>query len=281
MSILPRAVEARAVQPTVDRGVALVRAVYATAKERDVGFLAAAVAYYAFVSLVPLTLLSFALASAVRTDVLVEGVSQAVDGLLAPEGQDLLTETLAGEAGRGGASLVGTLVLLWSGSRVLRGLDRAFARIYGTGGPTPLVDQIRDAAIVLGVTLVGLAGMGLVSAVVALLPFSSVLHGLGVFTLWATLVVAFLPLYAVFPDADVTAREALPGAAVAATAFTLLGSLFGVYTAIAGSFAVYGVLGAVLLVVTWLFFGSMAVLYGAVLNAVLAGRVGEFRETAR
>lgn len=263
--------------PTVERAIALARAVYDTSRERDVGFLAAAVAYYAFVSLVPLTLLSFAVASAVESDLMVDGASRAAAGLLAPEGQELLTQTLSGEAGRGGATVASTLVLLWSGSRVLRGLDRAFSRIYGARGPKSLPDQIRDAGIVLGVTLGGLTGMALVTTLVALLPVVSLVRSLGVATLWLTLVVAFLPLYVVFPDSGVTLREALPGAAVAATAFTALGSLFGVYTSIAGSFAVYGVLGAVLLVVTWLFFGSQAILYGALLNAVLAGRVGDFQ----
>lgn len=260
--------------PAIEGGVALARTVYAVGRERDVTFLAAAVAYYAFVSLVPLTLLSFAAASLVGSDALTDGARGALAGLLAPEGEDLLVQSLSGEAGRGGASVVGTLVLLWSGTRVLRGLDRAFSQVYGVEEPESLPSQVRDAALVVGVTLVALAGMVLVTTLVALVPLVSVLRGVGVATLWVTLVVAFLPLYTILPDAGVTPREALPGAAVAATAFVALGSLFGAYTAVAGGFALYGVLGVVLLVVTWLFFGATAVMYGAVVNAVLSGHVG-------
>jgi membrane protein len=267
------------VHPAIGRGVALVRTVYAVGRERDVTFLAAAVAYYAFVSLVPLTLLGFAVASLVGSDALTGGARQALGGLLAPEGEALLVESLSGETGRGGASVLGTLVLLWSGSRVLRGLDRAFSRVYGVEDPESLPAQLRDAALVLGVTLVGLAGMALVTALVALVPVLSVLRGVGVVTLWVTLVVAFLPLYSILPDAGVAPREALPGAAVAATAFVALGSLFGAYTAVAGGFSLYGVLGVVLLVVTWLFFGATAVMYGAVFNAVLSGHAGGERAT--
>jgi membrane protein len=268
------------VHPTVARGVALVRAVYAASRRIDVGFLAAAVAYYAFVSLVPLTLLSFAVASTLEADVLTRGASRVLGGLLAPEGEALLTQSLSAQTGRGGASVVGTLVLLWSGSRVLRGLDRAFSRVYGSDGVKPLPAQLRNATLVLGVTLAALAGMAAVGALVALLPTASLLRGVGVVSLWLTLVVAFLPLYTVFPDSAVTPREALPGAAVAATLFVTLGSLFAAYTAVAGSFAVYGVIGAVLLVVTWLFFAANGVLYGAVLNAVLAGEIGEYRSSS-
>lgn len=263
--------------PRVARAIALTRTVVDAARRLDVGFLAAAVAYYAFVSLVPLALLGFAVGSAVGNGALTGPVRRAAARLLAPEGQELLTTALAGETGRGGATLVGTLVLLWSGSRVLRGLDRAFSRVYGGGEPEGLLDQFRDAMTVLGVAVLGIVGMGVVSAIIAVLPLVSYLRGVGVLTLWATLVVAFLPLYAVFPDERVTAREALPGAALAATAFALLGSAFGLYTSVAGGFAVYGVLGGVLLVVTWLYVGALALMVGAVLNAVLSGSIGEFR----
>jgi len=262
------------VNERVERAVALARTVYDANQRLDVGFLAAAVAYYAFVSLIPLALLSFAVASAVGDGVLVAGAADALGGLLAPEGQSLLTTALEGEAGRGGATVAGVAVLLWSGLRLLRGLDRAFSRVYGEATES-LPEQLRDAAVVLVATLGGIAGMAVVGALVALLPVLSPLRGAGVVVLWATLVVAFLPLYALFPDAEVSPRAALPGAAVAATAFVALGSLFGAYTAVAGGFAVYGALGAVLLLVTWLYFGSLAVVYGAVLNAVLAGELAD------
>lgn len=266
--------------PRLGRALALVRAVVAAARQRDVGFLAAGVAYYAFVSLVPLALLGFAAASTVGNGTLTGSVRTAVDGLLAPEGQELLTSALAGEDGRGGATVVGTLVLLWSGSRVLRGLDRAFSQVYETGQPEPLTGQLRDAALVLGAVLLGVVGMGVVGALVTLVPLVPSLRGVGVLTLWLTLVVAFLPMYTVFPDVQVSARAALPGAVLAATSFAALGSLFGLYTAVAGNFALYGVLGAVLLVVTWLYFGATLLMVGAVLNAVLAGQIGTYRERA-
>lgn len=264
--------------PRVARAVALARAVHDAGRRVDASFLAAAVAYFAFVSLVPLALLAFAVASTVGDGALTDQAAEALGGLLAPAGQAVLTQALEGEAGRGGATLAGLAVLLWSGLRVLRGLDRAFSRVYGTA-TEGLAEQLRDAAIVLGATVVGLVGMAVVGTLVALLPVVSPLRGVGVAVLWATLLVAFLPLFTLFPDEDVSPREALPGTALAATAFVALGSLFGVYTSVAGSFALYGVLGAVLLLVTWLYVGSLAVMYGAVLNAVVAGRIGDFRDS--
>lgn len=264
--------------PRLAYALALARAVYDTGRRVDVGLLAAAVAYFAFVSLVPLALLAFAVASMVGDGTLTDQAAGALSGLLAPAGQAVLTDALAGQTGRGGATVVGIAVLLWSGLRVLRGLDRAFSRVYGAD-PEGLPGQLRDALVVLGATVAGLAAMAVVGAMVALLPVLSPLRGVGVALLWGTLLVAFLPLFTLFPDADVGVREALPGTVVAATAFVALGSLFGVYTTYAGGFAVYGALGAILLLVTWLYVGSLAVMYGAVLNAVHAGQVGDYWTT--
>ncbi|MFQ3293598.1 MAG: membrane protein [Halobacteriales archaeon] len=72
---------------------------------------------------------------------------------------------------------------------------------------------------------------------------------------------------------DLWAREALPGTVTVAIGWTLLGGAFSWYATTAGNFALYGVLGGVLLLLTWLYFGAMLVILGAVLNAVIAGRV--------
>lgn len=84
--------------------------------------------------------------------------------------------------------------------------------------------------------------------------------------------IVFLPLYYVMPPVDVSAREALPGTAVAAVGWLVLQFGFQIYVANAGNYQAYGLLGAVLLFQTWLYFASILVLMGAVVNVVLAGR---------
>lgn len=262
----------------VRRLLALALAVYAEFTVRDGQLLAAAVSFFAFLSLVPLTLLGLAVASMVGGGVIAEAAAGAAGDLLTAEGQRVLQGVVQAEGGRGGATLVSLAVLLWSGLRVFRGLDRSFSHIYGSrsGG---LVDVARDALVVLVALTLGLVGMGAASSVVGLLPLPPAVEGLGVVAVWLVLVAALLPMYTRFPDVAVPVREALPGAAVAALSFALLGSLFGAYAAVAGDYALYGLLGAVLLVLVWLNLVSTAVIAGAVLNAVLAGRIGDWRET--
>jgi membrane protein len=92
------------------------------------------------------------------------------------------------------------------------------------------------------------------------------------------LTLAFLPMYFVLPPVDVTLGEVLPGAAVAAVGWVLLQVAFRIYAANAGQFEGYGLIGGVLLFVTWLYFASIVVLLGAAVNAVRGGAVREAPE---
>lgn len=65
-----------------------------------------------------------------------------------------------------------------------------------------------------------------------------------------------------------TAREALPGAVLAAVGWVVLQIGFRIYTRYAGRYAAYGLIGSALLFVTWFYFASIVVLLGAAVNAV-------------
>ena len=179
------------------------------------------------------------------------------------------------------APAVGVAVLLWSGLKLFRGMDVAFSTIYRSPFPTGIVDQVRDGVVTLGAVGVGIAATVAIGALIAAPDISFVVGGvdlvgvLGTVALLAGLTGAFLPLYYVLPDDDVSVREALPGAAFAAVGWTALQTGFRYYTEFAGSYEAYGVLGAVLLLVTFLYFGGLVLLVGVVLNAVLADRIDE------
>ena len=247
------------------------RSLVAIARTEQLGFMAAAIAYYAFVSLVPLLLVTVAVASTVAGPAFAADVLAVAGGVLSPGAVDLLRNSLVDGAGRSGATVAGLAVLLWGGLRVFRGLDVAFARIYRVDAHRSFLTNVRDAAVALAA--IGLA-VGAVVAVTALLPLAGFSPGNPLQTLWlgVTLPVVFLPLYYVFPDCSVTVREVVPGAVLAGVGWALLGFLFGIYAGAADNFQLYGLLGGVLLALTWFYLGGLVLLSGATLNTVLAGR---------
>ena len=249
-----------------------VRLLVRAARSEGLGFLGAAIAYYAFVSIVPLTLLALAVASVVGGDVLAAGVREAVSGVLTPEAAALIEDSVASETGRGSATIIGLLVLTWSGLRLFRGLHAAFGRIYGRAGTTSLGKQLRDAAV----TLIGIAvALGVLAVVLVLLARPSVPSGtvFAPVAIAVVLPVAFFPIYYVLPDVPMAPRAAIPGAVLAGVGWTLLGWGFALYATYAATASVYGAIGTVLLVLTWFYAGAVVVLLGAVLNAVRSGRV--------
>lgn len=244
-----------------------VRLLVAAVRSEDLGFQAAAIAFYAFVSMVPLVILALAAASLVGGAAFADAVSRALAGVLTPETLAIVGTALEGDGGRGGATLVGLVVLAWSGLRLFRGLHTAVARIYGTSGSTSLVGELRNAVVTLGAIAIAVAILAGVLAVLG--------SGGGLLTPVATallLPIAFFPVYYVLPDVPVTPLEAVPGAVLAGLGWTVLGWLFSLYTAYAAGVSVYGAVGVVLLALTWFYAGALLVLLGAILNAVRAGR---------
>ncbi|MFB6081707.1 MAG: YihY/virulence factor BrkB family protein [Halanaeroarchaeum sp.] len=256
----------------------LLRDVVDRVREARVPFLAAAVAYYGFVSIIPLLLLALGVGIALGVDV--TGIVLGLTGdVLTDAGRSLLADAIAGAGGGGGATVVGLLVLAWAALRVFRGLDVAFSAVYGVTSPEPLVDQVVDAAIVLAVVPLALVAAGVLGVVVPVVEEGPLALVVAPLSLTVALTLVFLPVFYTFPDVGVSVREVLPGTVLAAFGWTVLATGFGIYARFVPAFQLYGVLGAALLVVTWLYLGGIIIMVGAVVNAVLAGRPDDEERT--
>ena len=238
----------------------------------DATLLAASVAYYAFLSLLPALLLILVVGSVVAGERLALAVVAATGEFLAPAGQEAVGDAFSNAAGRGGATLFGLAVLAWGTLKVFRAIDVAFSKLYGAEEVESLLVQIRDSVVVLGSIGVGVATMLVVGGLVASVALPGVVRVVSVLVLPAVLTVAFLPMYYVFPDVQVSVREAAPGAVFAGVGWTLLQAGFQVYAAGAGQYEVYGVLGGILLLVTWFYLGALVLFVGVAVNVVAAGR---------
>ncbi|MFC7115626.1 YihY/virulence factor BrkB family protein [Natronoarchaeum sp. GCM10025703] len=259
---------------------ATARSVIDRMSENNVTFLAASIAYYAFFSVVPLLLLTLSVGSLVGGEAFAERIVSLVGDQLSSSGESLVSDALENPDGRTGASIVGLVGLTWSAIKVFRAVDTSFDRIYVSDVTTSLPRQIRN-----GLTVLLLVGLGIV-----------VMLGVGTFIRRATIVgplfvdlfglvallvgltIVFLPLYYTMPPTAMTVREALPGTVVATIGWIGLQIGFQIYTTYAASFEAYGILGGVLLFLTWLYFGAILLLLGAVVNAVVADDATETAE---
>jgi YihY family inner membrane protein len=253
--------------------LALVRTVVREVRARDVTLLAASIAYYAFVSLLPLLVLTTVVATALGGPTLRTAVLDLAGRYLLPVGRGVVGDALANTTGRSGLTLVGLLLLLWSSLKLFRGIDTAFARIYGTV-PRDFFGSVRIGLTVLVAVGVGSFGGVVLVGVVALLRTPVSL--LAPLLFFGILVAALFPVYYLTPATGLSSRDALPGTLLCAAGWTAFGTAFALYAAVAttsGQFALYGILGAILLLVTWFYLAGLVLLVGAILNAVRADRV--------
>jgi YihY family inner membrane protein len=255
----------------LSRGVTGTRALITAVRSGELSFIAASLAYYAFVSLFPLLLLVLVAASVFGGPRFAESVGVRVSKAIAPVAGDLIRDTLVAADVLGSATLVGLMVLLWTALRLFRGLDIAFSQLYGVDKQETFLERIQDAITGLVAVASGIGVMILISRLFSLsgVQFSGLL---ATPALILGISVALLPLYLLFPDIEISIGEAVPGTVFAATGWTVLGSVFRLYTRSVGSYDGYGIIGAVLLLVTWFYLGSLILLLGVIVNVVFSGR---------
>ncbi len=238
--------------------------------EKNVTLMAAGIAYNAFVSLAPILLLLLIVVTVVGGG-LEDQIQQIATSSLPKPIANVVVQVFQSKASATGASLIGLVVLVWGSLKIFRGLDTAFSEIYDTDAQNSFVDQVRDGLVVLVGLAVAIIATVLVS--IAFSAFSDTVPFIGFLTplvLVAGLILAFFPMYYVFPDADLKWREVVPGTVFAAVGWAVLQALFQVYLASKGNSST-SLFGGVIVIVTWLYFSGLVLLLGAVINAVIGG----------
>ncbi|SFS10800.1 membrane protein [Halomicrobium zhouii] len=254
------------------RATSVLRAIAAEFKEENITFMAGSIAYYAFVSMFPLLLLALLVASIVGGQAFADVVIGLTQQYLTPAAQGIVTDSITQASNAASFSIIGIVALLWSVLKVFRGLDVAFASLYHSPGDNGILDQVKDGVIVLGGIVVAVAAMVVAGFLVRFVPDVPYIGALSFVFLIAALTAAFFPIYYVFPDVDVSVRDVIPGTVVAAVGWAILQSLFRVYTTYSSTGELYGAIGGVILLVTWLYFGALVLLLGVAVNVVLAGQ---------
>jgi YihY family inner membrane protein len=223
-----------------------------------------------FLSIFPLALLGISIVGflSVNEEDFVEDVLSAFG--LTGELADVVTRAIDAAANsRRTASIIGLLGLLWSGLAVVGALSNALNRTWQVTG-RGMRDRLWGVVWLVGTVVLVVSGVGL-SSLGALLPGPAYLIA---FPLGAALYSAlFWWMFRVMGNVPIGWRRLLPGAIAAGVGFQLLNTVSGLIVPrlVRGS-ALYGSLGAVFAILSWLFFFGRIVVYASVLNVVLFER---------
>ncbi|MDS0221401.1 YihY/virulence factor BrkB family protein [Haloarcula sp. S1AR25-5A] len=245
--------------------VATAKTVARIAYESDIRYIATSLAYYAFISLMPVLLLVLVVFGRQLGGVISASEAQ----FLTPDTQQLVYEGLTTASGRTAATVLSVVVLAWSGANVAVGFLTVVERIEAAT-ERPLGRQVYDAVTVLGtlsatVLVIIVQSVGL--ALFATGPLSVVA---GFAVLFVVLTVTLLPLYFVPSRVASTLTDALPGAMTTAIGWTVLHAAIQFFAANAGQYAIYGVLSGLILILTSTYVAAIVLMVGVVVNAVLA-----------
>ena len=271
--------------------IGAIRAFLTRSRRDAVDQLAAGIAYFAFLALIPLLLLATAVAGFLLEDAEAQlRVAQAVTGALpgleaaVVEGGplDALLTTLVERRTQFG--LVGAASLLYVGLRLAASLMAGVEVVFGVDRQRGVRARGRQAGALGALALVVLAGFVVSSVISRLTPWLPGPLSMSVaFTVGSVFdVLLFFVAYRVLLPRDGW-REHLPGAVVGALGWAglkIFGATFlGLRLASAG--AVYGTLAGVVTVLVLLYVMARLFLSGAVISALWSERRAAARADAR
>jgi membrane protein len=247
----------------------------AESKSDQLALLAAGVAFFGLLALVPALLALVSIYGLVADPADVSRHVGDVLGAAPAEVRDMVEEQLRAVTERSSASagfgvVIGLAVALWSASSGMKHLIDALNAAYDEEeGRTFIKVRGLSLLLTLGAIVFVVAAFG----VIAIVP--AIVEGPLALLRWPLLAAAFAAalavLYRYAPSRDEPEwRWTTPGAVVATVLWLVASGLFSIYASQFGSYnETYGSLGGVVVLMLWLFLTAAVVLFAAELDAEL------------
>ncbi len=250
--------------------------------ETDLLTHAAALSFYALLSLAPLLVLLLWVAASLYPDAQQE-LSRQIGALAGPGAREVVA-TVVTNAKR--QPNVGSLAGIWGTLLLCVGATVVFARLQialnlifrSDARQLPgILAWLRKRVLSFGVVL-SLGFLLIVSMAVAtalqlfLARVPTLLPVLGTLLTLAIYALAFAFLYHYLPDRHVRWRQSLLGGAITAGLFVLGRWLIGLYLAQAAPGSAYGSMGALVLLLVWMYYAAAVFFLGALITAVIDER---------
>src|SRR5919199_4294057 len=265
---------------------AALKKVVAEFQRDDVLGLAAQLAYYLILALFPFILVLVSLMGTFSNPYLASDVLEYFSQVMPPQVFGLvdsyMSDVISGRNPAPGVLSFGILFTVWAASGAFSALINALNRAYDVQETRPFW-KVRGIAILmtLGLSMLILVGVLLMVAGPPIGRAVADVFGLGdlfvltwnivrwpVALLFLITVVALLYYFA--PDANQPFRWITPGGFIGVALWVLASVGFNVYVANFGSYdKTYGSLGTVIVLLLYLYISSLAILFGAELNATL------------
>jgi membrane protein len=253
--------------------------------EADLLTHAAALSFYALLSLAPLLVLLLWLAASLYPSAQGELVRQVGD-LAGSEAREVVATVVANAERRPD---VGSLAGLWSTALLFVGATVVFARLQTAlnlvfrsdarklpGLRAWLRKRVLSFGVVLALGFLLIVSMTLSTLLQVtfawlpdILPVLGNLSSLGLYTL------AFALLYHYLPDRRVRWRQAFLGGLVTSALFVLGRWAIGMYLDEAAPGSAYGAMGTLVLLLVWMYYAAAVFFIGALLTAVIDERAAQ------
>ncbi|MGV3540445.1 MAG: YihY/virulence factor BrkB family protein [Rufibacter sp.] len=253
----------------------------------------AALAYYTVFALPPILIIMINIAGAFFGREEVRGqVYRQLRELLGRQGAldiQQMVETINKSADFNWATIISVVTLLIGATGVFVSLQESLNQIWGVK-PKPrneylklLRDRLLSFAMILAIVFLLLVSLIVHAALVAITNFltnqidESMLQLMSLVNLLvSTGVVTFLfaLIYKFLPDAKVRWTDVWIGSLVTALLFAVGKSVLGIYLGNSNFAGIYGTAGSIIIVLTWVFYTSQVVFYGAQFTLAYARRYG-------
>ncbi len=255
---------------------------------------AAAFAYYAFFSLSPLIIIMVTVSSLFfdKADVttrIIDGVQTVVP--IGTANQQYIFNTITGVIqGRGQASVLAFIMLVWASLGFVSSLIRAISLAWNTRSHSWWKLPIKGFVLVSFLVIAAMMSL-LVPVIVKLLSrwllfrhplmialYHGVSNGLSAIVIFISLTV----LYKIAPNRPTRFSEVWAGSLLATLLLKAAEGLFVVYLRYFATFnAVYGAFGGIIALMMWIYLSGCIFIYGACLCAVRADRKSHTAHSAR
>lgn len=207
----------------------------------------------------------------------------------APESVAMLIEGTLNEIlenRNGGLLSIGALATVWSASKGMNALTKALNRSYFTEESRSFI-MARVMSVVFTIMLIAVLVVALILPVfgqqIGVLAFSYMGLEEGFLILWAGLrwlvppvliFFVFSLIYWLVPNLKIPFKSVLPGALFATVGWILTSLAFSFYVGSYGNYSsTYGSIGAIIVLMMWLYFSAIILMLGGQLNAVMTERI--------